>query len=263
MLLARVPPQPLSAVIHLLWYATGWKPPHARERHMPDGSLNIFIPLGIEGSASTEASIVAGARSEAVWLDTSREVSVIGVHFKPGAAGPFFNVPLSELTNTHAALGDVIGSGSLRDRVLEARGPETRLNVVQQWLLDLLLRRPDRDPAIAWAVRQFDRQPHVRISAVADQIGRSSRWFAERFSAEVGLTPKVFGRVRRFQRALRYMHGATAVSLADLAVVTGYFDQAHFSHEFRSIAGITPTAYVAGAPSTATTSPFRSSVAFL
>jgi len=256
MLLGRVPPPPLSSFVELLWYAAWWKPAHARERHMPDGSVGIVILLGDGGAARPEAAMVAGARSEAVFLDTSRPTTVMGVHFRRGAAGPFLDVPLSALTNTHAALGDVAGGGSLRlrqgcgatslrDRVLDAVEPEARLDVLQQWLLERLLRQPDRDPAIAWAVRQFEHQPHIRISAVADQIGRSSRWFVERFNSEVGLTPKVFSRVRRFQLALRHMHEAATVDLADLAAATGYFDQAHFTHDFRSIAGITPTAYVA------------------
>lgn len=245
MLVGRVPPPPLSSCVELLWYAAGWKPTHARERHMPDGSAGIIIVLGTGAAARAEASLAAGARSEAIFLDTSRSTTVIGVHFKRGGAGPFLDVPLSELTNTHAPLGDVAGPASLRDRILEAGEPEGRLDVLQQWLMQRLLRRPERDPAIAWAVRQFEHQPHVRISAVADQIGRSSRWFVERFNAEVGLTPKVFSRVRRFQQALRHMHAGAAVDLADLALSTGYFDQAHFTHDFRSIAGITPTAYVA------------------
>jgi AraC-like DNA-binding protein len=244
MLVGRVPPPPLSAFIELLWYAAGWKPPHDRERHMPDGSVAMVILLGHGGAAGPESSMIAGARSEAIFLDTSRPATIIGVQFKRGGAGPFLDVPVSELTNTHAALGDVAGPVSLRDRLLEAGDPETRLDVLQQWLMQRLLRRPDRDPAIAWAVRQFEHQPHIRISAVADRIGRSSRWFIDRFATEVGLTPKVFSRVQRFQLALRQMHETANVDLADLAVDTGYFDQAHFSHDFRSIAGITPTAYL-------------------
>jgi AraC-like DNA-binding protein len=56
---------------------------------------------------------------------------------------------------------------------------------------------------------------------------------------EVGLTPKVYSRLCRFQNALQRLHSDRELDLADVAVSLGYFDQAHFAHEFRAIAGIT------------------------
>ena len=83
------------------------------------------------------------------------------------------------------------------------------------------------------------------ISEIADGIGISSRRFIQLFSDQVGLTPKVFCRVRRFQQALHKVNGGGAIDWADLAAACGYFDQAHFIHDFRAFAGITPTAYLA------------------
>ena len=246
MLIARVPLPPLSQFADMLWYAADWKPPHSRERHMPDGSVSVIVLLHDERASASDAAIVTGARSEASWLDTSEPQTVMGVHFKPGGAGPFFDVPVSELTNLDAALADVAEAQFLHEQLLDAATPDARLDRLHDWLIERLLRhRPRLEPAIAWAVRQFERQPHVRISAVADHIGRSSRWFVERFAGDVGLTPKVFSRVQRFQFALRQLHAGAHADLADLAAAAGYFDQAHFTHDFRSIAGLTPTAYLA------------------
>ena len=63
------------------------------------------------------------------------------------------------------------------------------------------------------------------------------------FTAEVGLTPKVFSRLRRFRRALDRVADRPAVDWTVIALECGYYDQAHFIHDFRSFAGMTPTAY--------------------
>ena len=249
MLLAgRVPAAPLSDYVRLLWYAEAWKPPHARERHMPDGSVNIIIPLRADARGAGADGMVIGARSESSILSTARPITLVGVHFKRGGASPFLDLPVSELANIAVPLGDVCGSTSrpLYERLLDAQGAERRLELVERWLAARLVQRLRLpDPAILWAVRELEGRPRVQVRDVSADVGRSARWFISRFASDVGLTPKVFGRVQRFQRALRRMHRSTDPDLADLAVSAGYFDQAHLTHDFHSIAGLTPTAYLA------------------
>jgi AraC-like DNA-binding protein len=84
-----------------------------------------------------------------------------------------------------------------------------------------------------------------RVSDVSGEIGLSPRRFIEVFKQQVGLTPKLFCRVRRFQRVLRRIYRREEVEWADLALSCGYFDQAHFIHDFKAFSGINPTAYVA------------------
>ena len=78
---------------------------------------------------------------------------------------------------------------------------------------------------------------------MTDSIGLSPRRFIEVFSQQVGLTPKRFCRVQRFQHVLRSIYTRDSVDWADLALTCGYFDQAHFIHDFRAFSGLSPTAY--------------------
>jgi AraC-like DNA-binding protein len=242
LLIGRVPPAPLSAYISILWYSEAWKPPYARQRHMPDGSMGVIIPLN---DGAREEAIVSGPRSGSIFLDTSRPFNVLGIGFKYGAASHFLTVPAGAMANEFVSLADAApGGGTLRQQLLETPDPDAKLDLVQAWLMERLLRGVAPEPAITWAVGELLRRPAQRVSAVADQIGRSSRWFADRFARDIGLTPKVFTRVQRFQRALRWMQ--RDADLADVAIRAGYYDQPHFVHDFGAIAHMTPSEYLAG-----------------
>jgi methylphosphotriester-DNA--protein-cysteine methyltransferase len=73
----------------------------------------------------------------------------------------------------------------------------------------------------------------------------SQKTLIARFQKRVGLAPKMLGRVFRFQRALQAMAQPAARDLTGLALDAGYYDQAHFNHEFRQFSGLTPTEYLA------------------
>ena len=76
------------------------------------------------------------------------------------------------------------------------------------------------------------------------RIGLSPRRFIQLFAEEVGLTPKLFCRVRRFQEVVRFIDTQRRFSWSNLALACGYYDQAHFINDFQSFSGLTPTAYL-------------------
>jgi AraC-like DNA-binding protein len=102
-------------------------------------------------------------------------------------------------------------------------------------------------PAIAFSLAAFNRVPMATsIGAVTDKIGMSAKRFIERFKAQVGVSPKQYCRIRRFQRAILRAHRGDTVPWPEVAMDCGYYDQAHFIHDFRSFSGLTPTGYQAG-----------------
>ena len=84
------------------------------------------------------------------------------------------------------------------------------------------------------------------MKSMVEHTGISARRFIELFRREVGLTPKLYCRITRFRSVISTLELETSVDWAATAATCGYFDQAHFIHEFRELAGITPSAYIAG-----------------
>jgi AraC-like DNA-binding protein len=148
-------------------------------------------------------------------------------------------------------------ANGLREQLLEAPDPEAKLDVMERALTEVF--KPiGLHPAVDFALLTFMRRPHeASIAEVTGSIGLSPKRFIERFKAQVGVQPKRYCRILRFQRALARAEQGGGVDWTRVAVDCGYFDQAHFIHDFRSFAGITPTGYQAGRTE------FRNHVKFL
>lgn len=254
-----IPRPPLSDFVGMFWFYGGYAPAHARERVLPDGSMDLIISLRDEGlrvfdrqnidrCRSLDVCVVTGARSRFSIVDTAGQAPSMGVHFKPGGAFLFLGFPAGELRDAHVPLEAVWGAAAveLRERLLEAETPEAGFRVLEQALLDRVARPLERHPAVALALEDFWSVPHARtISEVIERSSLSRKRFMKLFRDEVGQTPKLFSRIRRFQELLRIIESGRRVDWTELALMCGYFDQAHFIHDFREFSGLSPGSYLA------------------
>ncbi len=156
-------------------------------------------------------------------------------------------LPADELAGQHVSLEDLWGSHAAlaREQLLAAATPQEALRRLEALLLQRLRTGPAQaaHPVVMLALRQFEAGMGVE-DAVA-RSGYSHRQFTRLFSQAVGLGPKLYCRVRRFQKALPLVQGPLA--LAAVAMEAGYSDQPHFNRDFREFAGLTPEQYRLGA----------------
>jgi AraC-like DNA-binding protein len=232
-------------------------PEHTLERVLPDGSLTLVVPLATDALRVYEpdgtsrlppikGSLICGPHSTFHVIDTQCQASVLTVHFKPGGACPFFDLPLDELANQITPLTEVWNrdDGPLRERLLAARVPADKFAVMEAVLDRRLQLGRKQSRAVSFAVRQLaEGSAHRSMAALADEIGLSQRRFIQLFRAEVGLAPKVFARVRRFHAVLNQLQDFAEPDWADVAFDCGYYDQAHFIHEFKEFCDLSPGRY--------------------
>lgn len=256
--LSRRPAPPLDAAVSAVWYVKSAPRPFGYERVLPKGRAQLVVNLKEDrtrtydergGCIVAPGAVVSGLGPRFEIIDTDEQEHVVGVVFRSGGTAGFFrdsawamrgrDVPLE-------ALWGVTGTALLREALLEAATPEAALDVLERALTNARLDRGSH-PAVAFALARFHQQPDVaRVDAVTHAIGMSAKRFTERFKAEVGLTPKQYCRLQRFQRAVAAAHADDAVDWSDVALACGYFDQAHFIHDFREFSGLTPGAYRRG-----------------
>jgi AraC-like DNA-binding protein len=255
------PAAPLSAFVNCLWYWEGTPQPHTKEKLLPNGEaaiifnlrdqpIRIYDPQDLSKYESYGHAVLSGVRADCFVIDTDQQERVVGIQFRPGGAFPFFRMPAWEVEGNSVDLEDLWPGRAreIREQLLAARSVELMFTSLERRLLQQLVRPLELHPAVAYAIGEFQGLSHNgRIGAVTDRIGLSSRRFIELFRRQVGLTPKVFCRVRRFQRVLQSVHGAKHLDWADVALECGYYDQAHFIHDFQSFSGLTPSSYIAAA----------------
>ncbi len=268
----RVPRPPLDASIELVWLCCSEPSPLTLERVLPTGAPQLIVnlaedatrryipgPRGLVGE-STAGTIVASVLSQFDIIDTAEQTYVAGAAFKPGGLTPFVRMPAHELAGADVPVETLWGRlavAILRERLLEAPTAGAKLDVLEACLLERWTARAIH-PAVTFALGSFQARPHLAsVSDVTCAVGLSAKRFIERFKADVGLTPKRYCRVQRFQRAVSRAHRGLAVNWTTVALGAGYYDQAHFIHEFRSFAGMTPSEYQAAQ------TPFHNHVKYL
>lgn len=244
----RAPRGPLSEFVGLLWYWRGHDVPYSKEWVLPDGSVELVVRL--ESDRVSDSGISA-ARSRAVLIERTVRDELLGIHFKPGGAFPFLGLPLGELGRSGATIGDVWGErrgSELLSRLHAAPDIAGKFRVLEQWLLRIADRPLEHHPAVGFALRKFQAadQATDRLSSagVAREVNLSQRRFIELFRDEVGVTPKLFCRIHRFEQVIRTLEAPQAVDWTDVALSCGYFDQSHFIHDFQGFSGLTPTGYL-------------------
>lgn len=256
-LYVRSPRHPaLDSVVRALWYSERPARPGLRERVLPTGTCHLAFwlspePLRFYADEADERgrigghAVIGGPRASAYVRDLSQPGASVGVQLVSGAAARLFRVPAWDLADRHVLLADLWGKDASRVREQLAHGadPDAKLDALEALLVERLPDRP-LHPVVAHAVRRLDEGADVRT--VVDECGYSHRYVTALFHEAVGLRPKSYGRVARFQRALA-LRRATE-SWAEVAFAAGYSDQAHLSREFRAIAGLTPGQYLVRAP---------------
>lgn len=232
----------------------------ARSTILPMSTIDVIFNLGdpMRGrGAANDGALLEVTRTRIAGLQTGplqswpgTEQHIIGVNLRAEYAAELLPAPLHELTGASVDGACVIpGIDTVRERLGHATAFSAQCAILLEWLMRLR-RDADRHSAmVRWACRELGRAAGSSdITRVASGLGVSTRHLRRLFADHVGLGPAAFLRLRRFADALQLLSRAPA--LADVAHRARYFDQSHFSRDFRAFAGMTPQDYIRLAPAT-------------
>ncbi|WP_109125682.1 helix-turn-helix domain-containing protein [Dyella sp. C11] len=252
------PAPPLDALVSRLW---DWDMPpasHHLERVLPVPGAALIINLHENETrvysddverrcVRSAASVIGGPCLRSQIIDTSEQVRVLGVVFRPGGAHAFTGEDHEALVDRDIGLEDIFGSSAhqLRERLLDTPCPHRRLALLEQWLL-AHMRMPQLAPEVLYALADMGARPQVaRIGRLVRDTGLSEYRFGRLFRRQVGMGPKRYARLMRFRYVVDAVYRSSSVNWSAVAIDGGYGDQAHLVHEFRDFAGMTPTAFMA------------------
>jgi AraC-like DNA-binding protein len=254
--LSRQPAPPLDAAIVALWYFRRSAGEMHLERVLPHGGPQIIVNLAEDETRTYEAgqvvrtagSTVSGVATRALVIDTAEQTHVAGVLMRFGGTLPLFRMSTMEMVNQDVPLEVLWGRGrvqQMREQMLEAEAGEQVLDVLEAAMRQCWMER-ELHAVTRLGLGMIARSAGLaRMADIAREMGVSQRWLIEKFKQDVGVAPKQLCRLLRFERAVEALH-AGGERWVDVAVESGFYDQAHFNHEFREFAGITPGEYRAG-----------------
>jgi AraC-like DNA-binding protein len=247
----QIRPSPAVArFVEFYWTLEDDAPGDSLQRILPDGRgclvLNFASPYARYCNNAWQLqprSFLVGQITGPLVLRPSGPMAMLGIQFRPQGAAELFAAPMGEL-NDHAVMLDAVCPGLARhlEPVMDFDTPGQAVFAVDGLLSQFAERsEASADAALSFAVAALGRSHGLaRIRHLAERVGWSTRQLQRRFKAVVGISPKLFARMQRFQAVLRATDGREA-DWVTAAVHSGYYDQSHLIRDFREFAGKPPT----------------------
>ena len=246
-----------SAVVrHYVGYEE-WEASGFLRREMPRHGVALILGFGdsmevfageAEGPVRTVGAFVVGNQSGSSLTGVRGHQLGVQVELTPAGALALFG-DVGDLNDAVIPLDEALGARGTRlvGRLSETPSWEARLQLLDEFFgCD---DAPALSPEVAWLRRQLEASKgRARVEPLMDETGWSRRYVTARFRRQLGVAPKAYARLLRFDHASALLGGSSpGRTLADVAMEAGYYDQSHLTRDFVALAGMTPGAYAADA----------------
>jgi len=219
---------------------------------IPDGCVELIFhfedlyTVNQNGAQRSQSrAFIFGQIEKAIRLTPSGKTGMVGVRFQPFGLSAFLKVPLREFTNMSVDLPSIWGTKGreLEEQLRDAFSNQERIVLLENFLLEKLqpleqLRR------FQFATKTL-RKPaeHINLQELCHELNLSERQIERQFARHIGIGAKRLHRIYRLQRAIQLIEQSNGTNLTHIAMDTGYYDQAHFNRDFKSIVHQSPREY--------------------
>lgn len=244
-------PEKVSAYVKAIWTLEKGSGVH-HERLYPNGETQLIFHYGSPFGESygggrpglQPQSLISGQFTTYKDIFLSGNAGLLGVVFHPYASNALFGIPAHHFTHLTVGLPEIDKSleeaGSM---VAEAPGLPRRLQIIENFMLKRLHTINQRHFALVRKSVELlaQKADGPAVSKAAESLFVGNRQFERVFRDYVGLSPVRYAGIARFNKAMSLF--GTPQPLTGIALEAGYYDQAHFIREFKSIAGELPSVY--------------------
>jgi AraC-like DNA-binding protein len=221
----------------------------ARPHQIIDIYLGDPFRLRIDGGplqTAPETVVVGPQGSRRIQLYVSGEIHLFNILFQPAGLNRLIGVDMTSLVNEGIAARDVLGNHAtvLSDAVRLAPDFSSRVAAAERWVGHMMDGRGPDDGVDHTSRLLLAARGRARIDSLVERSGLSARHFQRRFTARVGLSPKLYARTIRFDAALIAHRDAPARPWTEIVHEAGYCDQAHFVRECHALVGLAPSRFI-------------------
>jgi AraC-like DNA-binding protein len=197
-------------------------------------------------------SIISGLSDNFIDVSTNGETGVVFVSFYPTGACHFFNFPLSEIENQSIDMSDILGSEirQIEEKLYFTNSTTEKVSVIENFLLKRYSPIALHDNLLIKKGFEIikNNKGQINASALSGCLSTTSKTLERKFSHYLGKTTKQVIKLIRFQEVLNDFSKNKDLILTERAYNNGYFDQAHFIHDFKAFTGYTPKEFAAKYP---------------
>ena len=238
----------LEKYVECFWSMSILHSPENSKPHrvLPDGCIDIIFDFSDPGNPTTYA---VGTMSRPIIVSNTERLEMLGIRFHPGAIRVFVNLVASEFTDTETDLESFWGSEAkiLWERLAHLNHNAARILLLESYFLTKISLAPNSlDPYVQYSVKLIrSKLGTFKVRALESGTGLSIRQLERKFERDIGLSPKSFARVTRFQNIVRLVHRSSRLDWNSIAFEAGYSDQSHLIRDFKSFSGLTPSQFTA------------------
>jgi len=232
-------------------------PASANSIAAPNGCSKLIIPYEnsivsvadgrIQLSHEQRMYFVGNRDSATLIRSSAHKTGFIAIEVRPHGAFPIFSVPMSETSNRLWETDSVFGQWSrdVQEKVNNVEHVDQKVAYIQDRLSVLLRKNRREAPLVDYCVRTLrSANGRVSIRELVHQTGFSRRYLDKLFQQHVGLSPKILAEIFRFQSFYRKRAEGLSFDLFKAELYDHYYDQAHFTKEFRKMTGHSPQRFI-------------------
>lgn len=205
------------------------------------GSPSIFQKK--DSSKHIEPNLViSGQQTNYYDLSLSGKTGMILIVFRPHGVKSFFNFPITELLNENLSLHDLLNNETieLEDKLSNSPNNRQRITLLENFLIKRLIHNYEFE-RVEYALEIIENSKgQIKAQDIAHEVCLGIKQFERTFSNYVGINPKKYAGIVRFQNVLQMRRKHKNSSMFQLAFDNGYYDHAHFIHDFKSFTGLSP-----------------------
>jgi AraC-like DNA-binding protein len=214
-------------------------------RVIPDGCVDILFDLC--GHSYREAASIAGIMTKPIFAELRGRINYLAIRFLPGGFLHFFDNPAHHFTDRIIPLEMISDKGEhdLTEGLIQEGPIGSKIELLESYFGSLLMRNDRNDPVVRSALYNIlKHKGNIEISQLSRNTNTCQRQLCRKFRKWIGISPKSFCRIIRFQSILRKLPPRSRCNLLHVALDGGYYDQSHFIHEFSSYYGLNPSEFL-------------------
>ncbi len=249
--------EPLSRFVESIFHYKGFQPDHSIERVVPTGHLFVIFELDgftrhtydnetLKPNANYQKAWVSGIHQNYLSISAHNDSEMFVIQFKPYGARPFLQVDMDRISDRVVSAEEIRGIDliALHGQLLNAKTSKEKFSVADHWLRSQFRERQAPPDSIVDIAALLQKQPASKLKEVLETYNGTQKHLISQFRKFVGLTPKQYQRIMRFNDVFAQMQNDQFLSWSDIANLCGYSDQSHFIREFKNFSGFSPKKFL-------------------